>query len=652
MNLAARGANAGLVYTFRTLTSPQRTSLARPSWRPLLVAVLLAAFPGRATAQDGQLKSTAPMPVSPPHATVLDGLPASVPLTALNAEPNFVPAVFNHRFEVYDVTNGLTLVVSALVAAGSDSSAYSFAGPLAYSTVYQWRVRGELEGAGGPWSATWSFETTDPPPPPPPPAGPLGFTDITIVSGLDGPPAIPLGGHGAAFADATGDGQPDLYVTTNFNDPVADQFFVNQGGGGFREEGPARGIADFDAGSHGGVFGDLDNDGDFDFFNGATGTGLPNHVYRNNGSGTFTNVTPPSILGRSEATRGALAFDMDRDGDLDLFGVSGWMGSGDPPGERNELYRNDGGFQFTSVTSGAAYTAPAGQGATDTDFDGDSDIDLLAGNRDGDMIILRNDGAGGFTLVDPTGIGIEHRAYSGITMGDIDNDGDLDMAIVGLDAAGETVGHLYRNVGAGTFTHLRDFTGIDGYMAAFADLDHDGDVDLAFAGDDLIYLNGGSGTFSAGPSVPVGGIDDPRAIAVADIDDDGDPDLAVGVKRSRNWLLQNDLNGGNWLKIELISPHGQSGAFGAKVSVYDAMAAGTPPLAIRESRSNNGYLGQDDPVLHVGLGDHTLVNVIVTFLNGITRVLAGVAANQTVMIDGSGRGSAPVYVEQHRGRTR
>ena len=139
---------------------------------------------------------------------------------------------------------------------------------------------------------------------------------------------------------------------------------------------------------------------------------------------------------------------------------------------------------------------------------------------------------------------------------------------------------------------------------------------------------------------------------LADIDNDGDPDFAVGVKRSRNWLIRNENNGGNWLKIRLISPQGQAGAFGAKVSIYNAASAGTPALTTRESRSNYGYLGQDDPLLHVGLADVTRVNVMVTFLNGSTRILSNVSANQTVTVDGSTGGNASVFVEQHRGRQR
>ena len=612
---------------------------------PLFVVLLLATS-DRTAAQTVTLKADTPVQLTPPHGTLLEELPSSVTVNVSNARGTYVPGVFDHRFEVYDATNGFTLLVSSLVSPGETTTAFGFPGPLEFSRIYQWRVRAEYAGAVGPWSDLWSFETPAAPPVTTP-ASPLEFTDVTVAAGINGPPSIPLGGHGAAFADVNGNGQPDLYITTNFNDPVADQFFVNQGDGTFVESGASRGIGDFDAGSHGAAFGDLDNDGDFDLVNGSTGTGLPNDIFRND-AGTFTDVTPASVLSRNEETRGMVTFDMDGDGDLDLFSVSGWTGSGDPAGERNELFRNDGTFQFTEITGGAADTAPAGQGVTDTDYDGDGDIDLITGNRDDDLVILDNDGTGNFSLVDPDTIGIIHDAFSGVTMGDIDNDGDLDMVLVGLDAADQTVGYLYRNLGSGTFVFLRSFNDINGYMGGFADLDHDGDLDLAFAGDDLVYVNDGTGTFSAGPLVPVGGIDDPRAIAFADIDDDGDPDFAIGVKRSRNWLVRNEVNGGHWLKIKLLSPQGQTGAFGAKVTIFNATAAGTAAIATRESRSNNGYLGQDDPVIHVGLGDVTTVNVNVTFLDGTTRILSGVASNQTVTVDGSIGGGAAVFVEQHR----
>ena len=471
------------------------------------------------------------------------------------------------------------------------------------------------------------------------PAETLAFSDITLSAGTGGPTAKDeLGGHGVMFADVDTDGLADLYITMIFDKPMPDLFFRNLGNNTFASEGAPRRIADFDGGSHGGCWADLDNDGDYDLVNGTTwdNPDYPNHnnIFRNNADGTFTEVTPVCMKDRKQETRGVICFDADSDGDLDIFCVSGWMGSGDPPGERNEIYENKGNFQFTSIESGPLYDCPAGQGAGDTDYDGDGDIDVIACNRDGDLNILRNDGGlNSFTKIDPVSIGIRHRAYGGATTADIDNDGDLDMILVD---ASET-GHLYSNNGDGTFSFVRSFSKVDGYMAGLADLDNDGDLDLVFAGDKKAYLNDGSGVFSIGPAMPVSGINDPRAIAFADIDNDGDLDFAVGVKRSRNWLVRNDYTGkNNWLKVRLVSPGGQAGAFGAKVSIYPAgKGSRRSLLGLREAKSNYGYLGQDDPVLHFGLGPHESVDIVIVFLDGSEAATTDVPANQTVAVEGA-----------------
>lgn len=477
-------------------------------------------------------------------------------------------------------------------------------------------------------------------------AAQLSFTDITLSAGTGGPTARGrTGGHGVMFADVDRDGRPDLYITMLFKRPMGDLFFRNIDGRRFSNEGNARGIADYDGGSHGACFADLDNDGDYDLFNGATWhrPKLPavNNIFRNDGAGRFADVTKAAgiPLDRTWPTRAVLAFDMDGDGDLDLFCVTNYQGSEDPPDERNEVYRNDGSMKFSSIDVGALVTAPCGQGAIDTDWDGDGDVDVIAANRTGDMNILRNDGAGNFTIVKPATIGIHHRARDGISTADVDNDGDLDLLL-----ASDNVGHLYLNNGRGMFRFKQTFADTDGYMGGFADLDNDGDLDLVFAGDDVCYLNDGRGHFRAGPSIPVCGINDPRGIAFADIDNDGDMDFAVGCKRSRNWLVRNNFNYGNWLKVRLVSRQGQAGAFGAKTCVYPAGQGGNGLLGFRESRSNSGYLAQDDPVQHFGLGKHKLVDVVVTFLDGTKIARTNVAANQTIAMGG---GKAPT-VRKHR----
>jgi hypothetical protein len=363
-------------------------------------------------------------------------------------------------------------------------------------------------------------------------------------------------------------------------------------------------------------------------------------VFRNDGNGDFAEIKPRVIESRQEATRGFISLDMDCDGDLDLFGVSNYQGSADPPDERNEIYRNEGDFKFTSITSGDLYTAPVGQGATDTDYDGDGDIDVLAANRTGPVNILTNDGNGNFTRTDPASVGIRHKAEDGITTGDVDNDGDLDLLLAGSGGQG----HLYFNDGGGTFTHAQSFSGAAGYMGGFADLDNDGELDLYFAGDTKVFLNDGAGRYVPGAAVPVEGANDPRGVAFADLDDDGDVDFAFGTKRAaRNFIIRNDLHdGGNWLKVRLVTANGQAGAFGAKTTIYPAGRAGGVILAMRESQSNCGYLGQNDPVLHFGLGHRTSVDIMVVFLDGTKVVRHHVAANQTILIIGKPLGARKV----------
>ncbi|MFQ5652057.1 MAG: FG-GAP-like repeat-containing protein [bacterium] len=505
----------------------------------------------------------------------------------------------------------------------------------------------------------------------------LSFTDITESAGTGGPEGRgTTGGHAAIFADINRDGLPDLYHTMLFKRAMPDLFFLNLGNNVFAEEGEARGIDDFDGGSHGAVFADLDNDGDFDLFNGTTGRlgdkPRPEHnnIYRNDGNGFFTDMTDGTdIEERKEPTRGVVAFDMDGDGNLDLLAITNFQGSDDPRGERNELYRNRGNFNFREITSGDLYTAPAGQGATDTDFDNDGDIDIIAANRTGPLNILKNDGAGNFTRISPGSIGITHRGREGATLGDINNDGHLDMLLSDFDETKDfAIEHLYINDGDGTFTFQQTFKRTHGFMGAFGDLDNDGDLDIVFAGDDKCYLNDGDGNYTPGPDVPTDGINDPRAIAFADIDNDGDLDFAIGAKRSRNWLVRNNFDGGNWLKVSLISPHGQAGAFGAKVKVTPSgtlSLASRPTTAIsgktgrkgeyhraavrsdetadgtlvgyREARATNGYLGQNDPVLHFGLGEHTTVDVEVQFLSGKTFVYMEISSNQLLQVDATQR---------------
>jgi len=398
------------------------------------------------------------------------------------------------------------------------------------------------------------------------------------------------GGHGAMFADATGDGLTDLYLTRNLADPLSDLFFRNAGGSRLMPEAVERGIDDLNGGSHGACWCDSDNDRDYDLLNGSTYPGgpSPGHitVFRNDGVGRFREVTEASgiSMDREWPTRAVLCLDMDRDGDLDIFAVSGYLGSHDPASERNEVYRNEGGLTFTPVRAGDLFAVPAGQGAADTDSDSDGDVDVIAANRTGELNILRNNGSGNFRLIRPTSIGIRHQAGDGVSIGDVDNDGDPDFGLCGDD-----YGHLYLNDGGGRLSYAQSFDGTGGYMGALTDLDNDRDIDLVFAGDDRVSINAGFGRFVIGPTMPVTFLDDPRAIASGDVDSDGDVDLAVGAKHSENRIFWNRSEGGRWLEVRLVSPQGQAGAFGARTAIYPAgWLGGADLLGWREPAATTG----------------------------------------------------------------
>jgi hypothetical protein len=454
------------------------------------------------------------------------------------------------------------------------------------------------------------------------------------------------------FAEVNNDSLPDYYLTNILEGSIKrEYYFENVNGDTFAELAVERGIDDAD-GSYGAVWSDLDNDGDYDLFNGTTwdaanpGPGFPtnNNVYENDGnaSGSFTEVTSADILAAATETRGVTAFDMDNDGDLDLYGVSG----GNTPGA-NEAYLNpliDGGaggvaFAFTSHADVALTTADVKNGVTDTDYDNDGDIDIIAANTTGQFVILDNDGTGTFAEVVPSTLGINDPAGTGITPADIDNDGDLDLLLTSQNLES----HLYRREPDGSVPqYVLHQTFINGWMGSFADLDNDGDLDLVFSGDFRSYINDGSGNFSFGQSLPVSSVVDARAVAFADIDSDGDLDFAVGGKGvqsdpdGRSVLIRNDIDAdaGNWLRVELVSPTCQAGAFGARTRVYPAGQALTGTLlGMREARGNHGYHAQNEPVLHFGLGSEASVDVVVDFLDGTQTIVPGVAANQRILVD-------------------
>ncbi|MCB9258702.1 MAG: CRTAC1 family protein [Ignavibacteriales bacterium] len=438
----------------------------------------------------------------------------------------------------------------------------------------------------------------------------LQITDISLNLLGDANNSGKYGGHGIMFGDADGDNDPDLYITMNNSSPMADQYFENNGSGVFTEKAAERGIDNYDLkGSHGWVWADLDNDGDYDGWNGSYSKNIP-YRNKNDQPGFFDNMFTTSGIDDIElGTRGVAAFDFDNDGDLDLFGNNWYARS---TFEDNEFYRNDGNFTFTRIDNGLT-KAKGDQGVCDGDFDNDGDIDLLLsvfeGNVDGRCVKLMENVDGQFIENLNTGIDLCNASFHGVTFWDMNNDGWLDVV---------SANRIFINNKDKTFSEVTGLPALSStsFMLGIADLNNDGYWDLVPPGLSPVYINNGDLTFTP-ISYNTGTINDPRCVSFADIDGDGDIDFALGQKATYNRLYRNDYDGLNKsLFVKLKSADNQIGAFGSKVFIYSEN--GDTLLNFREAHSNQGYLSQDDPTLHFGCGNRNMVLIKIVFLNGST----------------------------------
>lgn len=263
---------------------------------------------------------------------------------------------------------------------------------------------------------------------------------------------------------------------------------------------------------------------------------------------------------------GVALFDMDGDGDLDVYLVQAGSITGDPADRSsNQLFRNRGDGTFQDVTAGSGADHHGyGMGVASGDYDNDGDVDLYVTNL-GPNLLLRNDGAGKFTdVTEAAGAGDANWGASAAFV-DYDADGHLDLYVVNNVRWSIDVEHdchatagaldycapnsynapardtLYHNNGDGTFTDVSVDAGLssaygNGLGIVCADFNGDGRIDIFIANDgmnDQLWVNQGDGVFHdqamlLGCAVDRNG--QPKAgmgVAVADVDDDGDPDLLV-----------------------------------------------------------------------------------------------------------------------------
>jgi hypothetical protein len=474
--------------------------------------------------------------------------------------------------------------------------------------------------------------------------GEVRFTDVTATAKADDTgKSITV-----SFNDYNGDGKPDILIG-NGNRPNT---LLRNDGNTFTDVSKDSGIFNEDIGTKtwsgsSVIFGDYDNDGDLDIFI-ATDAWPPDpefqpcrsYLYRNNGDGTFTDVTlEAGVTGLETGTYGAVFADYDNDGFLDLYVVN----LGDP----NILYRNNGDGTFTDVTENAG--VPAGAEAESSsvaavffDADNDGDLDLYAINAYGPLsFFYLNNGDGTFKdeskksgLADP-------GDPTGVAVGDYDNDGDLDIYIANYFVPNV----LYQNNGDGTFQNVASDAGVDiednCRATAFIDYNNDGYLDLLVTRKDetsILFENLGDGTFKdvskqVGLTEKMG----TSAVSIADYDLDGDLDIyfangGPANKGASNALYRNDGDGsGNWLQIRVKSKYHIDG-IGTQVKLITGKNS-------RVAEVSGGYgtyqlwLG-----VHFGLASQGWVdNVEVRFPNGtVVATNQPVKSNQVLVVSEDG----------------
>jgi hypothetical protein len=465
---------------------------------------------------------------------------------------------------------------------------------------------------------------------------------------------------GLALFDYDRDGYQDIYFVNSLSvdllksgEKTRSALYHNNGDGTFTDATERAGVGDIGWGM-GAAVGDYNNDGFDDLYVTCLGQ---NHLFKNNSNSTFTDVTKTAGVADPRWSTGAAFLDYDNDGRLDLFvanyvdfdiknlpefgkdktcqykGIPVQCGPRGMPGAGDSLYHNNGDGTFTEVSKKAGLEDPNGyfgMGVICSDFDEDGWMDIFVANDSSPNFLYHNRGDGtfkeiGFTSGTAVNENGSEQGSMGVTVGDYDHDGKLDIFVSNFVDEYNTLYHGEGRLGFADVSYAAKLAAISypyvGWGTKFFDYDNDGWVDLFIANGHvypqlenyrqrkLVHKNNRDGTFTEVAEqlgAPLLEKRASRGVAFGDIDNDGDVDLIIADLDGPAQLLRTDLsNNNNSVLIKTVGVKSNRAGIGARVKIVSGNLT-----QVEEVHSGGSYISQSDLRLHFGLEKRTRIDLI------------------------------------------